>query len=93
MKKRTCTDILPATPEELRLINRLTRRPVLSRLEAGELAIVQNDDWSDVPELEERPTIRVPKSIYRKMASLSRKRHTTPERLASRWLSERLSSL
>ena len=43
--------IIPATPEELKLIEELTQRSVVERLESGESEIVSQDDWSDIPEL------------------------------------------
>ena len=90
MKKPKAAEILKATPEDLRLIATLTKRPVFERLDAGEVEIVASDDWSSVPEVEDRPAIRLPKTLYRKMATVSRQRHTTPDRLAARWLAERL---
>jgi hypothetical protein len=35
----------------------------------------------------------VPKGIYNRMVAVSRKRRTTPDRLAARWLAERLESV
>ena len=92
MKQRKNGKVLKATPQERRLIAQLTKRPVFDRLDAGELEVVESDDWSDVPELEPQPAIRVPKRLYQKIVKLSRKRRTTPDRLAARWISEGLNA-
>lgn len=89
-KTRKPSNILKATPEELELIATLTAKPVFERLDAGELQIVDEEDWSNVPDTEDEAVLRVPRALYRRMAAVSRKRHTTPERLAARWLAERL---
>ena len=92
MKIRKRNSILAATAEELRLIEKVTAKPVFGRLDKGELVIVSPDDWSDVPHLEEVATLRVPKGLYKKMAAVSRKHHTTPDRLAARWLAKHLQA-
>ena len=88
MSKKKRTDILEATAEELRLIATLTASPVFERLDDGELEIVDADDWSDVPEIETRVSLRIPKDLYRRLSQASRRRRTTPERLAARWLAQ-----
>ena len=84
--------ILKATVEERRLIETLTSKPVFARLDAGELDIVPADDWSHVPELADTESLAVPTALYRKLKAASRKRHTTPDRLAARLLAKMLAS-
>lgn len=84
---------LKATPEELRLIEDILARPVFHRLDAGELEVVGSDDWSDVPDLGEigdGPAIHVSVSVYRRLKAASARERTTPDALASQWLSEKL---
>ena len=45
---------LKATREEQRLIAELASRPMFERLDVGEFELVDDDDWSGVPELEPR---------------------------------------
>lgn len=92
MSKRKQADVLKATPEELKLIAALTSKPVFKRLDAGELEIVDPDNWSDVPEMEERVSLRISKDLYRKISKASRKRRTTPDRLAARWLEQHVNA-
>jgi len=84
--------VLPTTAEDLKLIKELTERSLDERLKAGEVEIVEDFDWSDVPELSEEKEVRLPEKLYRKLQRASRKRKTTPDRLAAEWLSERLGS-
>jgi len=90
--KKEGTHILKATARERRLIAALTAKPVFKRLDAGELEIVSPDDWSDVPELEDVRMVAVPKPLYRKLQATSRKRHTSPDRLAARILAGNLDT-
>jgi hypothetical protein len=92
MSKPIKAKYLKATSEERTLIARLTAKPVFERLDAGDVEIVSSDDWSDVPQLEEHVSVRIPKNLYQKVAKASRKRHTTPERLTIRWLSEHVNT-
>ncbi len=84
--------IMKATAAERRLIERLTARPAIERLDAGELEIVDADDWTDVPDVEATRAVRVPANLYRRLQAASRKKRTTPDRLAAQWLDERLHS-
>ena len=93
MKKKTDKDIFKATKEERRLIAELTAKPLFERLDAGEVEQVSFDDWSDVPEPDVPGILHVPMDLYEKIASVSRRRHTTPDRLASRWLAERVKTV
>ena len=89
----TESQYLKATPEELRLIDELTARPVFERRDAGELEAVSSDDWSDVPELEEggaKPVIRLIPSLYKRLKEASARKHTTPDALVTEWLREKL---
>ena len=92
MSKLSKAKYLKATNEELALIARLTAKPVFERLDAGELKIVSEDDWSDVPQLDERVSLRIPKDLYRKVVKASRRRRTTPDRLAARWIAEHVDA-
>lgn len=92
MSKPRKAKYLKATPEEQALIARLTAKPVFERLDAGDLEIVTADDWSDVPQLEKRVSLRIPKDLYQKVAKVSRRRRTTPDRLAARWIAERVDA-
>ena len=92
MNRQTKPKYLKSTAEERALITRFTAKPVFQRLDAGELEIVSSDDWSDVAQLEERVTLRIPKDMYQKVVKASRKRHTTPERLAARWIAEHVNA-
>ena len=89
MKKQT-PQILPATARERRLIEKLTATPALERLDKGELELVEDEDWSDVPPLAEDSTLHVPMRVYRSLKAASQKRHTTPDQLATRILSREL---
>jgi hypothetical protein len=92
MSKQLKAKYLKATNEELALIARLTATPVFDRLDAGELKIVADDDWSGVPQLEERVSLQIPKDLYRKVVRASRRRRTTPDRLAARWIAEHVNA-
>jgi len=91
--------ILKATPEELKLIEDMTRRGAFERLDAGESEIVDEDDWSDIPELPEEEearflqnTVTLPKTLYRRLRSASKKRNMSPDRLASKCISRMLAA-
>ena len=90
--KANVTRVLRTTAEDRRLIAELTAKPVLARLKAGEVEEVDPDDWSDVPELEEEELLSLPADLYRQLKTASRKRRTTPDRLAAKWIAERLRS-
>ena len=86
---------LAATPEELRVIEELTAKPVFERLDDGDLEIVGDDDWSDVPDVNEATepsVIRVSESLYRQLEDASGRHHKSPDELASEWLQEKLTS-
>jgi len=91
--------LLKATPEELKLIEELTRRSAFERLDAGESEIVSEDDWSDIPELpaEEEArllqnTVRLSKTLYRRLRSASKKWNMSPDRLASKCITQVLTA-
>ena len=90
MKKRA-PRILPASPEEERLIAELTAESAFDRLDRGEAEIVDFDDWSDVPESPETEALVVPVKLYRRLQAASRKKRTTPERLAAKLIEQGLS--
>jgi hypothetical protein len=83
---------LKATPEERSLIARLTGKSVFERLDTGELEIVSPDDWSDVPQLEEQVSLRIPKKLYQRIVKVSRRRRTTPDSLAARWIAQHVDA-
>ncbi len=83
--------ITPATPEELKLIEELTQRNIVERLETGESEVVEDFDWADAPELGEGRHLKVSDRVYRKLQTASREEHTTPERLADKLLSKCLA--
>ena len=87
---RISRKVLKTTPREERLIRELTSRSVSERLKAGEVEIVDDIDWSDVPELLPPYTLMLPKKLIRDLEVASRKQHTTPRRLAVKLLKERL---
>lgn len=91
MKKRH-PRILPATPEEERLIAELTAESAFDRLDRGEADIVDFDDWSEVPESPQTETLVVPTKLYQRLQVASRKKRTTPERLAAKLIEQGLSS-
>ncbi|HUJ11657.1 MAG TPA: hypothetical protein VL171_16730 [Verrucomicrobiae bacterium] len=93
MSKQAKTKYLKATPEKRTMIARLTAKAVFERLDAGDLEIVAADDWSGVPQLEKEVSVRIPKKLYQKVVKASRKRRTTPDRLATRWLAERVDAV
>ena len=86
---------MKATREELQLIRELTSEPVFQRLDKGDLAIVDDSDWSDVPQIEQpqegEAVIRVSSSLYGELEAASEREATSPEELASRWLEEKLA--
>jgi hypothetical protein len=84
--------IFGTTARERRLIEQQTARPVFERLDAGELEIVDMDDWSGVTEIEASNTLTVPTSVYKSLKAASRKRHTSPDRLAARLLAKSLKA-
>ncbi len=88
MNRTSKPKFLKATAEERALIARLTAKPAFERLEAGEVELVSPDDWTDVPQLESRVSLRIPKDLYQKVVKASRKRRTTPERLAAIWIAK-----
>jgi len=79
-----------ATARERRLIEQQTARPVCERLDAGEVEIVDMDDWSGVPEVLGANTLTLPPRVYKSLKAASRKRHTSPDRLAARLLTKGL---
>ena len=91
MKKRYPT-ILPATPEEERLIAELTAESVFDRLDRGEARIVDFDDWDAVPELPPSATLALPATLYQRLRSAGKRRRTTPEKLAARLVEKGLSA-
>ena len=82
--------ILKATVEEQHLIEQLTADPAFERLDRGDVEIVDPDDWSGVPEIGHTRSVRVPADLYDRLRAASRKRRTTPDRLASRMLAKEL---
>jgi hypothetical protein len=88
--KRQRTRVLKTTPWEERMIAELTSRSAFDRVDAGEAEIVDPDDWSDVPVLSDEHTLVVPKKVFRALEAASRKKRTTPRRLALRLLREGL---
>ena len=92
MSKKIKAKYLMATRQERALIARLTARPVFERLDAGELEVVSDDDWSGVPQIDERVSVRIHKDLYRKVVKASRRRRTTPDRLAARWIAEHVNA-
>jgi len=87
MKQR----ILKATAAEKRLIDELTSDPVFERLDAGEVEIVDADDWSEIEEIEDTATLEIPAPLYRKLEAASRKRRISPRRLARQLLEKELA--
>lgn len=75
---------------ERRLIEQQTSRPVFERLDAGELEVVEMDDWSGVTETKAVNTLTVPAHVYSSLKAASRRRHTSPNRLAARLLAKSL---
>ena len=92
MSHTSTAKYLKATAAERALIARLTAKPVFERYDTSELEIVPSDDWSDVPQLEERVSLRIPQDLYQRVVKASRKRRTTPERLAARWIAEHVDA-
>jgi len=90
--RRPDRPILQASPEEERLIAELTAEPAFDRLDRGEAEIVDFDDWSDVPESPQTEALVVPVTLYRRLQAASRKKRTTPERLAAKLIEQGLSS-
>ena len=82
--------VLKATAAEKKLIEELTRVSVFDRLDAGEVEIVDADDWSGVPQVEHTATLTIPAPLYRRLREASRKRRTTPNRLARQLLERQL---
>ena len=74
------------------LIEQQTSRPVSERLAAGDVEIVDMDDWSGVPETPGPNTLTVPARVYRSLKAASRKHHTSPNRLAARLLAKGLKA-
>jgi hypothetical protein len=88
MNRTSKPKFLKATPEERALIARLTAKSAFERLDAGEVELVSPDDWTDVPQLEPRVSLHIPKDLYQKVVKASRKRRITPERLAAIWIAK-----
>ena len=80
------------TAEDLKIIEDCTRRSVFERLEAGEVEIVDFDDWSGITEEPEESKVTLLKTLYRKLQTASKKLRTSPDRLAAKWISECLGS-
>ena len=87
---------LKASREELELIRELTAKPAFDRLDSGEAAVVEDDDWSDVPDLgqvrKDEAVIRLSKGLYDQLKAASEHQETSPQELACRWLQEKLTA-
>ena len=88
--KRQRNKVLPTPPWAERMITELTSRSAFERVDSGEAEIVDPDDWSDVPDLASLNVLPIPIKMFRALEAASRKRRTTPRRLAMRLLREGL---
>ena len=83
-------NVTKATARERRIIAKLASRSAFERVDRGEAEIVSGIDWSDAPIIPGDHTLVVPKRVFRALEAASRKRRTTPRRLAVRLLRESL---
>jgi hypothetical protein len=81
---------LKTTPREEAIIARLANTSVFGRLDRGEVGIVEDVDWEKAPQVPPPLVLPLPKRVFRALEAASRKRHTTPRRLAVRLLREGL---
>jgi len=81
---------LKTTPREEAIIARLANTSVFDRLDRGEVEIVEDVDWDKAPQLPAPLVLPLPKKVFRALEAASRKKHTTPRRLAVRLLRQGL---
>jgi hypothetical protein len=87
-RKRILTIAAPA--RERRMVAAQTAKPVFERLDAGEVGIVRAGDSSGLPPFEFARCVTMPSDLYDRLKSASRRRHTTPNRLAIALLEKEL---
>jgi hypothetical protein len=88
--RRFDTNVTKATARERKIVARLSSSSAFGRVDRGEAEIVSGVDWSDVPILPSENTMVIPRTVFRALEAASRRRHTTPRRLALRLLRQGL---
>ena len=82
--------VLKTTSREEAIIARLGSTSAFERVDRGEAEIVEDVDWDEAPQLLPPHVLPLPKKMFRALEAASRKRRTTPRRLAMRLLREGL---
>jgi hypothetical protein len=85
------TKAMKTTPREEAIIARLASSSVFERVDRGEAEIVEGVNWDEAPPLLPPHVLPLPKKVFRDLEAASRKKHTTPHRLAVRLLRQGLS--